>query len=110
MNCPCKEELLILYRDQVIPLKRSILEEGSFEERKEHLGDIAARVFEWGMRPDETGMTPFRRLYKGEAYDDAPDAPTPISEEELRKFVKVDLRCLDNAAYFRRHFGSPSEE
>jgi hypothetical protein len=98
MNCPCKEELIILYRDQIIPLKRSILEDGSFEDRKEHLGEIAARVFEWGLLNTQQGR------------HSAPEGLSPISEEEIRKFVRVDLRCLDNAAYFRRHFCKPGDE
>jgi len=28
-----------------------------------------------------------------------------ITPEEFDKFVRIDLKCLDNAAYFRRHFG-----
>jgi len=110
MNCPCKDELIILYRDQIIPLKRSILEDGTFEDRKEHLGEIAARVFEWSQREIQQGRSGFS-LSEAEPADAAEgEVHSPISEEEIRKFVRVDLRCLDNAAYFRRHFSKPGEE
>jgi len=110
MNCPCKDELIILYRDQIIPLKRSILEDGTFEDRKEHLGEIAARVFEWSQREIQQGRSGFS-LNEADPADAADgELLSPISEEEIRKFVRVDLRCLDNAAYFRRHFSKPGEE
>lgn len=110
MNCPCKEELIILYRDQIIPLKRSILEDGSFEDRKEHLGEIAARVFEWGLLNTQQGRHSFAADGLEPVDGVAPEGLSPISEEEIRKFVRVDLRCLDNAAYFRRHFCKPGDE
>jgi hypothetical protein len=29
----------------------------------------------------------------------------PISDKEAEKFTRVDLKCLDDATYFKRHFG-----
>lgn len=107
MHCPCKEELLLFYRDKVIPLKRSILESGTFEERKEHLGTIAANIFEMGMSAAQNGdfgdILPSLALPDG-AREQGNGKPH-ITPEEFDKFVRIDLKCLDNAAYFRRHFG-----
>ena len=110
MNCPCKEELLILYRDKVIPLKRSILEDGSFDDRKEHLGEIAARVFEWGVRAAQANGAEAAFDFALGDHGVEVDHEPMISEEEFRKFVKVDLKCLDNPAYFRRHFEDPATD
>jgi hypothetical protein len=104
LHCPCKDELLVYFRDHVIGLKRRVLEHGTFEERKEHLGDIAARILELGMQGITTAEELFDAVspYTNGGQEEFP----PITREELDKFVRVDLKCLDNAAYFRRHFGS----
>ena len=113
MDCPCKEELLVLFQDKVIPLNRSILEEGDFASRKDHLGEIAARVFDWGVRAqrgEAAGAIEFTaedaRALKRRTESQLPE----ITEEELSKFVRVDLKCLDNANYFRRHFQSSTDD
>lgn len=107
MSCPCKEELLLFFRDKVIPLKRSILENGTFEERKEHLGAIAASIFEMGMDRGlgDVQSSGHSRTYSAYALGGDGNEKTPITPEEYDKFVRIDLKCLDNAAYFRRHFG-----
>ncbi len=113
-SCPGCQELSVLFRGRAIALNRRVLEEGSFDERKDHLAAIIAEFMDAGfslldeLRRRLTSMTP-----DGEDDNDNDDAPdgmwdelqySPISDEELRKFVRVDLKCLDNADYFRRHF------
>jgi len=108
MSCPCKEELLLYFRDQIIPLKRAILESGTFEERKEHLGAIAACIFEMGMKQGDfaTVEQMLGAFNQSMAPAEEQPVPAPISHEEVEKFVRVDLKCLDNSAYFKRHFGA----
>lgn len=106
MNCPCKEELLLFFRDKVIPLKRSILESGTFEERKEHLGSIAAHIFEMGIHGAEGKMADAMASFTHLGHQGGSDDKVAITREEFDKFVRIDLKCLDNAAYFRRHFGN----
>jgi len=112
-SCPGCHELSVLFRGRVIPLDRRVLEEGSFDERKEHLAAIIAQFMEAGfslieeLRRRMSEMDPEDGEESGEGVpgEDLDEARyTPISEEELQKFVRVDLKCLDNADYFRRHF------
>ncbi len=114
MDCPACHELSVLYRNGVIPLDKRVLEGGSFEERKTHLAGVIARFLEAGPFPfsSEAGEAPEEALdERGPAKEAAPDADKegefvpPISDEEFQKFVRIDLKCVDNSAYFRRHFG-----
>ena len=102
--CPCNDELLLYFRDNVLALKRSVLESGTFDERKEHLGTVAARILELAMQGG--GITTAEELFEAVAPENgAPIIPVPITVEEMEKFVRINLRCLDNSAYFKRHFG-----
>lgn len=106
MHCPCNEEFVLFFRNQVIPLKRSILEQGSFDERKEHLGAIAASIFEMGMQEGDSAS--LEDMFAGLSLPtlEAEPGAGPITPDEIEKFVRIDLKCLDNGAYFRRHFGA----
>jgi hypothetical protein len=108
MTCPCKDELLLYFRDKIIPLKRAILESGTFEERKEHLGAIAACIFEMGMNSGEYGSVEemFGAIEQATSAAQAmvAESDCPITREEFEKFVRVDLKCLDSSDYFKRHF------
>lgn len=111
MPCPVCHELSVLFRDKIIPLSRKIIEQGTFEERKAHLASIIAEFLdpsllgkimegmEEGMAQSFEGPRPRRH-----AVSDLEDRGE-ITEEELERFVKFELKCLDNATYFKRHFG-----
>lgn len=106
--CPVCHEFSVLFRKKVIPLNRRIIEHGTFEERKDHLAHVIAEFLETGMftlgeeHADESMPAANESAERGAAAQDSADA---ISEEEIDKFVKIDLKCIDNPAYFRRHFG-----
>ena len=114
MPCPSCHELSVLFRNKVIPLDRHVIEQGSFDERKEHFAHIIAMFLEAGMFPllggeDEEGAEEVRpkrgkRKRKG-VQAPPPENENPISEKEFDKFVRIDLKCIDNPAYFRKHFG-----
>ena len=112
MPCPVCNELAVLFRDKVIPLSRRIIEQGSFEERKAHLAGIIAEFLEDGAIPFTLEQLQGRHESPAPRYKpyQAPDPlleeddSTPISDEEFDKFVRIDLKCIDNAAYFKRHF------
>lgn len=112
-SCPGCHELSVLFRGRVIPLDRRVLEEGTFDERKEHLAAIIAQFMEAGFSLLEELRRRVSGMGSGDGEDSEDDVSgedseeahyTPISDDELRKFVRVDLKCLDNADYFRRHF------
>ncbi len=110
MPCPACRELSVVFRDKVIPLNRRIIEQGTMEERKMHLATVIAEFLEAGLFP--RGLGAIHTEPEHQAEEAGPDAeplfeepPTPISKEEFDKFVRIDLKCIDNPAYFRRHFG-----
>ncbi len=106
--CPVCHELSVLFRKKVIPLNRRIIEHGTFEERKNHLAHVIAEFLETGMFSLGEGHAEESALAADESAEykeQAQDAAKTISEEEIDKFVKIDLKCIDNPAYFRRHFG-----
>ena len=112
MPCPNCHELAVLFRDKIIPINRRILEEGSREERTQHLAQVITEFLEAGILPFHEGDSDF------DSGDEEMDEPMermdsqranqgldPISDKEAEKFTRVDLKCLDDATYFKRHFG-----
>jgi len=104
-----------MFRNKAIALSRKVLEEGSFEERKEHVAGIIAEFIEPGMLlldPEHASDRTFgiargvaRRRVRRKAQEDQDDLAQPITERELEKFIRVDLNSIDDGAYFRKHFG-----
>jgi len=109
--CPKCHELVVLFRKRVIPLSRRIIEQGTFEERKTHLATVIAEFLEAGMLPTDsthcsTDLESFLETGSTDELDPFDlDGPTSeISDQEMEKFVRIDLKCIDNEAYFNRHF------
>jgi len=111
MPCPACGELLALYRGKAIALDRKVIENGTFEELTAHLAHVIADFLRLGKfgalresgsndddlaagDADEDAMQPFHTPEQG-----------PITHEEVRHFIEVDLQRLDEGAYFKRHFG-----
>tara|TARA_R110001592_G_scaffold94018_1_gene272598 strand:+ start:360 stop:782 length:423 start_codon:yes stop_codon:yes gene_type:complete len=113
MPCPSCNELAVLFRNKVIPIDRRILEEGSKEERTQHLAQVITEFLEAGILPFREGNPGFESSIDIPADDtevvdgvnDELESLEPISQKEAEKFARVDLKCLDDSAYFRRHFG-----
>ncbi len=111
MPCPACHELSVFFRDRVIALSRRIIERGTFEERKTHLAHVIAEFLEAGMLSMGTKGEAMEReaedestFLPDEGFTELPEDIIPISEQEFEKFVKIDLKCIDNDAYFKRHF------
>jgi len=117
MACQHCNELSVLFRKKIIPLNKRILESGSFDERKEHLATVIAQFLEAGLLSFEPPnapsdgpvfalpqpFQPSQRRKKPKQPIDSGDAS--ISDQELDRFVRVDLKCLDNPTYFKKIFG-----
>lgn len=113
MACQRCHELSVFFRNKIIPIDRKILETGTFEERKMHLADVIAQFLEAGLLPleqasDEEGAIendvesgkvekPRRRRVR--------QKNMPITDQEMDRFVRIDLKCIDNPTYFKRIFG-----
>lgn len=113
MPCPACHELVVLFRNKVIALNRRIIERGSMEERKNHLADIIGEFLDAGaFAPDSEGAIAEFGVMGGQqgpprraSEENGGSTSTPITDEEWERFLKIDLKCIDNAAYFKRHFG-----
>ncbi|MBI2432437.1 MAG: hypothetical protein HYV26_06160 [Candidatus Hydrogenedentes bacterium] len=108
MPCPSCHELAVVFRNRVIPLNRRVLERGTFDERKNHLAEVIAHFLEAGIFPfgfgEDGAEMPFGMDTRPGAADQE-DQTDPISEEEMDRFTRIELKRLDNPAYFKRHFG-----
>ncbi|MBI2424750.1 MAG: hypothetical protein HYV27_18110 [Candidatus Hydrogenedentes bacterium] len=108
LPCPACQELSVMFRGKTIAINRKLLEEGDFEMKKNHLAEIVGEFL-------EAGVFPFRRVSDDaldfESEEDAAetgaddDAKSLISDQEAERFVQVDLQCLDDPSYFKKHFG-----
>jgi hypothetical protein len=111
MPCPACREWVVLFRDKVIAISRKIIERGSAEERKAHLADVIGEFLDAGVFAQEAEY--FHEESRGgpdsahSAHAAQPSSffAAPITQEELERFVKIELRRLDNAEYFKKHFG-----
>ncbi|GMV92913.1 MAG: hypothetical protein AMXMBFR82_26910 [Candidatus Hydrogenedentota bacterium] len=119
MPCPNCRELVVLFRNKAIALSRKIMEQGSFEERKDHIAEIITEFFEPGMLglpPSESGAgfelddddvgsatEAFDGLFASSS--DSTTAKGPISEKEVEEFVRLDLHRIDEPNYFKKYFG-----
>lgn len=111
MPCPSCHELAVLFRHKVIPIDRRILEEGTKDERTQHLAQVITEFLEAGILPFQEGAANFESAIDLPSSNDSTDDDDmeplePISDKEAEKFARVDLKCLDDSAYFRRHFGA----
>lgn len=119
--CPHCSELTVFFRERVIALSRQILENGTFDERKEHLAHVIAEFLELGILPKALGKSFFHAFgaeqgefeyveefasedFAEDIYEEAFDAPKPITQQELDRFVRMELKSIDSGAYFRKHF------
>jgi len=111
MPCPRCYELVVLFRDKVIAIDRQIIEHGTREERIDHIAKVIAEFFDAGMfslDPNDLheNMAQAAKMMAPESSASRPSKPrpsTPITTEELDRFVKIQLKCIDNTAYFKKH-------
>ena len=110
MPCPQCSGLVVMFRRKALALDRAILERGTKQERKMHIAGIIAEFLEPGLlrfatASGELEPAPGGSDASAEAESAASAAPSPISDEEMREFTRVDLRRLDDRDYFKRYFG-----
>lgn len=126
LPCPSCHELVVLYRNRVIALSREIIEHGTFDERKMHIAGIIAEFLEAGIFPTQNAeqsedarddaedheaeeAEDHESAIRGEASEvpahHVEETIAPIRQSEVDHFVKFDLIRIDDAAYFKKHFG-----
>ncbi len=114
LACPSCHELVVMFRGKVAALNREIIENGSQDEKRTHIADIILEFVEPGMFPSglslgqpDSDANPFADDAETVGGEDDQPAPEekPISQSEVDRFVRVELKRIDDPAYFRRYLG-----
>ena len=112
--CPQCEELVVVFCGHVLPLDKQLMESGTVDDRRDHLLTALTGFLHERVHRLLLGET----LAEGELVEegfigpiDDPTEPSsesaeqsPITETEMERFTDVDLKLLDNTAYFRSVF------
>jgi len=116
LPCPSCHEFVIFFRERAIGLKREVIENGDFEERKRHLMEMLESNKEHiaeGIAEFLEAGVPWKDADEDDddlddTFDEADDLENddenPITQSEVDRFVKLDLQRIDDASYFRRTF------
>jgi len=112
ITCPSCGELVVLFRKKIMALSRDIIEHGSHEERVRHLSEIVAEFLDSSMFSGALGAEGlgFAAGHDGGSLGEVDPAAEqqddePISDREVERFARVELKRIDEAAYFKKHFG-----
>lgn len=112
LTCRYCNELSLLFKGRVIPLNKGVLESGTLEERKMHLAEVIGILLEAGLldfsRIKDSSDYPFHKPHQRKRSRNVSQEPSQtdlISDQEMERFLQVDLERLDNPAYFKRIFG-----
>jgi hypothetical protein len=120
--CPKCTELVVVFCGQVLALDKEIMGSGEISDRREHLlgvlstflhdriGTLLTEDFliEDSSIPEATELEPFS--FDGEPTESSSLSPDSergqsITQTEVDQFTDVDLKLLDNRAYFNSVFG-----
>ena len=115
--CPQCEELVVVFCGHVLPLDKQLMESGTVDERRDHLltaltGFLHERVHKLLLGEVQADGELVEEGFIGPIDDQADQVePSPesveqslITETEMERFTDVDLKLLDNTAYFRSVF------
>lgn len=121
LQCPACHELVVVFRSKAIALNRRIVEQGTTEERKAHMAEVIVEFLEasdllhmingtlsQNPVPDEDspeGESVRESLSPESLMEAAARRPGPITSDEMRRFLEIELQCIDDPSYFRKHFG-----
>lgn len=110
--CPQCGELVVLFREQVVAVNREILEQGTFEQKKQHVSEIITTFLEAvGSLPpalfsEDGSISPIPEFEeKADLQLSVDERPDNITKEEIKDFINIDLKLIDKREYFERAFG-----
>ena len=125
--CPECAEVVVVFCGRVLALNKDIMAKGSVTEKKDHLLDVLGffledrvdRLFSASENDDDISKSLSEDLGTHDLEGDIHHKPgqihitvqesqeiiESISPEELKSFVNVDLKMLDNKDYFKSIFG-----
>ena len=112
--CPACHQLIVMFRNKAVALSRETLEHGTHDQRKFHFAELIDQfikpgMFSFGTTQEGNQKPDLDSRAKG-SHDrpeltGEPATESPISRQEIEHFVQVDLKAIDDPAYFRKHFG-----
>ena len=120
--CPHCQEYVVVFCGQTLALDKTLMTDAPIDERREHLLGVMndfLRERISSLLTEEMGIesvSPVDDLSDFDADEDSfefteiVDAKidAEISQTEVDQFMDVDLKLLDNRAYFNSVFGNPS--
>lgn len=118
--CPNCDEMVAVFCGNGLPLEKETMTGGTIQEKHRHLMEVLTTFLDLSIRETlkqqigdadgETELEPFELRFdasESESSADQPSAPpSRISEGELQSFRDIDLKFLDNKAYFDSIFGA----
>lgn len=118
--CPNCDEMVAVFCGNGLPLEKEVMTSGSLQEKHRHLMETLTTFLDLSIREtlkqqagEEGGaveLEPFELRFDMPETEDAADQttapPSRISEGELQSFRDIDLKFLDNKAYFDSIFGA----
>lgn len=117
--CPQCSELVVVFCGHVLALDKGLMESGSLGERRDHLLSVLTEFLREWVNKLLSGETPTEEGEMGDYYetpsegsDGNPEASessktrdrAQISPSEFKRFTDVELKLLDNTAYFKSVF------
>ncbi len=121
--CPQCKELVVIFCGHVLPLSKETMLNSTLEDRREHLmqvltdflrdrvskliSDDAPAAEEESLSAQFDSIAEVSEFNEDEANDSGSlpaVKPGPITESEQARFTSVDLKLLDNEAYFKSVF------
>ena len=117
--CPQCNELVVVFCGHVLALDKETMESGATDDRREHLLSVLTEFLQdriskllgdevdmFDGEPGEEGLLEgdgeLRGVASGE--ESVEVEVSPISQTEFERFTDVDLKLLDNGAYFKSVF------
>ena len=118
--CPECQGLVVVFCGHVLPLAKEIMVQGTISEKREHLVSVLTQFIRERvelMIAEESAMDD-ATMSEGATAEDVELAQSaappeekqprvvhsPISDEEIRSFSKVELKLLDDSNYFKAIF------
>lgn len=115
--CPRCDEMVLLFNGAVMPLDKDIINGGTPDEKKQHLLEtivemVAEKVDEL-VEAGEIGLESKKKSGKKSKPGKGNIRPSvsnrkapPISREDVRDFINIDLNLIDSKDYFDKVFKS----
>ena len=109
--CPQCNELVVVFCGNVLALDKETMENGTTDDRRDHLMEVLTDFLE-----DHVAALFYDdvELIEGHSEETGGELKlegqtSPISQDELERFRDIDLKLLDNQAYFKSVFGTDTK-